>query len=433
MDSVYCPLPSSVDGWLGAMSTSDKWTSKYPLIVVLGVEASCTDYICVENFHLCSFGFSFLVEAISAGLLFLVSMFCIIRLQLAFPKSHHARKILFVLLALVGGIRAVYNAVASNKVMALSMYMDTLDMIPWFLKTNIPVNAVSDLLVAFVDFLLSFFWLDVMYHRVVRSRLGLMLQAVLFLASSAALAVTLEMDYTDVIDRHEYNGGNAYYRSLSYLVGLLVVSGLLHITVVLLLLYSMFRVTRDLSIFLDPKMRHHIILVAVIGFVSAVCLLVRAAVLLGRVSGAEEYVNGALSFDNPVFTTVYYVLMMNLPCIVVAIAFAVMTQKLIQDESREREDNYGTRDSLLLQSGHINAKSSSPFDRPLGQRPPMGGIRVGPRSPTVVVTTSGTRRSGQRTSSSLTQSSSLDAIPAAELDGGSATGSPTKPRVDDTP
>ena len=435
MDSQYCPLPTSIDGWLGAMTTRDKWTSSYPLIVVLGFNDTCVDFVCLEDFHLCSFGFSFLIEAVSAALLFLVSTVCILRLQVAFPTSHHARKILFVLLALVGGIRAIYNALASNKVMGLEMYLDTLNMIPWFLKTNIPVNAVSDLLVAFVDFLLSFFWLDVMYHRVVRSRVGLMLQGMLFLVSSLALAFTLYLDYDDVVVKKVYNNGNAYYRSLSYLVGLLFVSGLLHIVVVVLLLFSMFRVTRDLTIFLDPKMRHHVVLVAVIGFVSAVCLLVRATILLGRVALVQEYVSGALSFDNPTFTTVYYVLMMNLPCIVVAVAFAVMTNKLIQDENRELEDNHGTRDSLLLQSGHgiQLASPSSPLDRlTSGPRSPMGPpqARVGPRSPTVVVVNnSANRRSAKRMSSGLasSRSGSLDAMPVVPDDGTS--GRPNETRI----
>ena len=375
----WCELPAwyDLDAWLKPLSTNDKWMAKFPL-----VEVSFEPTFKINDAYLCSYGFSFLAEAITSFLLLVIAVGCVVRLQVSYPHSHHPRKILFVLLAIVGLVRGIYNAMASQKVMALDMYIDTLDIIPWFLKTNVPVNAICDLLVAYIDFMLTFFWLDIMYHRFVRSRLGVGLQAVLFLTSSVALAITLGLDYDDVVNKHEFNDGNIFYRSVSYLVGLFFISGLMHIAVVVLLVYTMFRVTGDITVFMDRKMRLNILIVAVIGFVSAVCLLIRAAVLLGRVTWTQRYVTGIISLDNPTFTTVYYVVMMNLPCIVVAVAFAVLTHKLITEESREREDNVGTRDSLIASSPVLTTASGTYG----GER--SSTVRVGPRSPLVVGGTS---------------------------------------------
>lgn len=449
--SRYCPLPTTADGWFSPMSTNQKWAATYPLLVVVANSTTCPDQVlCLEDFHLCSFGFSFLVEAISAGCLFCIAFVFLVRLQLLFPRSHHHRKTLFVLLALVGGVRGVYNGMASVKVQQATTFFDTIAIIPWFLKTNVPVNAVSDLLVAFVDFFLSFFWLDVMHPKAMRSRVGLVLQGSLFVVTATALAVTLSLDYHDVIILQQYNHGNAYYRSLAFLVGLLLVSGLLHIVVVCLLLHSMFNLTRELSVFVDLKLRYHVLLVAIIGFVSAVCLTVRAAVLLGRVARVDEYVNGKLSFDNPTFTTVYYVVMMNLPCIVVAVAFALMTQKLIQDDARELEDNHTMKDDLLLRSterldlGTPTHSSRGVFNHSMSAVPgtPPGSargsssavagagggrptaMRVGPRAPIVVVSQQPQRRTFARPSSVASHLSQMSSSPSEVLAASEAADSP---------
>ncbi len=431
-ESQYCPLPSTIDGWLLPLSVSEKWAAKYPLLVVVGNRTDCPYSTCLEDLHLCSFGFSFLIEAVSAAFLFLISFVYLIRLQLLFPASHHHRKTLFVLLALVGGVRGVYNALASHKVMQVTIFLDTINIIPWFLKTNVPVNAVSDLLVAFVDFFLSFFWLDVMYPKAMRSRVGIILQGSLFVVSATALAATLDMDYHDVVVLAEYNNGNAYYRSLSFLVGLLILSGLMHIVVVVLLLHSMFNLTRELSVFVDLKLRYHVFLVATIGFVSAVCLTVRAAILLGRVTGVSEYVVGGLSFDNPTFTTVYYVVMMNLPCIVVAVAFALMTQKLIQDDERELEDNHGTKQDLLLQSNERLDQSLASMPHGFSvSRPNQGTMRVGPRAPMVIVAPQ--RRSLVRQPSAVSSMSSRLSSPRSEsVVAGSPRDSESNPPTNET-
>jgi hypothetical protein len=412
----FCELPAwdDFDGWFGQLTTSQKWLAKYPL-----VDVQWSPEFALHDGYMCSFGFSFLAESITSFLLMVISLGCFIRLQTSFPHSHHARKVLFVLLVVVGVIRGVYNAVASRKIMQVSMYIDTIDMIPWFFKTNIPVNAVCDLLVAYIDFMLTFFWLDIMYHKFVRSRLGVALQISLFLASSVALACTLGLDYDEVITRREFNGGNIYHRSLAFLVFLFIISGVMHIAVVGLLVWSMFRMTGDITLFMDRKMRLNILIVATIGFVSAICLLLRAGVLIGRLSWNEFYVTGRISLDNPTFTTIYYILMMNLPCIVVALAFAILTHKLIVDEGRAREDNDGTRDSLIITSpGGVVGTASGPY----------GGLdrgsvaRVGPRSPLVVGAQQYRKQQSMRNFRQTPVSATSEAAPS------SATSLPAFPR-----
>ena len=411
-NSEYCSPPREdnvldlfnnnvTNGFFGVMSDSFKWKSRYPLvyldIVTPDILASHT-----VNAYFCSFGWTFIAEMIMGFVLFALSAGCLIWIQAKLGLfSHKFRQFLFLLIALTGLVRGLYNAIVVHKVQSLERYVDVLGISYWFFKTNVPSNIAADLLTVYVDFVLTLFWFDVVIP-VTRSPVSRVFQGVaFFLAPFVALFVTLSLDYADIIHEN-FNGGNIYKRSLSCLAAVMLLSGLLHIVSVGLLVAELRRMgalsvapaatmlnglpgptvssapllnpgrdsmintrapysqlQRPQTVLHDKRMRTYLFWVSMISFISAVCLVVRAVAVAGRVAWDESFLSGWFGFDNPWFTTAYYIGLMNLPCAFVAVAFLFLTLELVK--ARETRLNDEARN--LGASVVLSSKISNPNGR----------------------------------------------------------------------
>jgi hypothetical protein len=353
----YCPLPTT-DRWFAHLTGMDLWAQNFPLIRVdTRNDSSCEIAVAVSQAHICAFGYTFLLECIFGFVLFMLAGAGLLRLQLSFPFSQWSRKIMFLLLLTTGAVRGILNAVACAKIMEVGMLInlvvpvsviplfnaliefldpslgvisDQTAILTWFLQTTLPVNAASDLLVAFVDFTITSFWLDVLYHRLTRNPSAMALQSVLATALLATFAYLLQRDYNELISNHNFNTGNVYFRSLSFLSAVLILFGLLHMYVVALVVRTMycFESVRSIPLFQTKRLRRNMMMVAVTGLLSAGCLLFRGITLVGRLCGNYTFFQGILSLENPAFTTIYFVVLMNVPCLAVMVAFGILTFKL---------------------------------------------------------------------------------------------------------
>jgi hypothetical protein len=299
----------------------------------------------------CAFGFTFLLEAIFGFSLLAMAMAALLKLQKSFPYTHWSRKSMFFLLMTTGALRGVLNAVACRNVMAVkklanlvvppqwlslvNLVLSVLDtqladqtgILKWFLETTLPINAISDLIVAFADFTITSFWLDVLFHRVMRKPFAIAIQAFAGIVLVGVFGFLVRRDYRLVIDEGNYN--TVYEGTLAVLSSVLILFGLLHVTVACFVLRSMYcmKSVRSVTLLQSARLRATLLVMAVTGLTSAVCLLFRGLALVGRLARIPIFFDGALSLANPVFTTIYFVVLMNIPCLAVMGAFGSLTFK----------------------------------------------------------------------------------------------------------
>lgn len=279
------------------------------------------------NAHFCTYGYTFILEAISGYLLAALALFCFAALVYRTPRHIH-RKALFFLLFTVGVVRGLFGQLGCNRIAKVDVYYDISMYIDWFFDWTIPLNMLGDLLTAYVDFLLTFFWLQFVAPRWSKGHWGTFVPIACCTITALLGFLVFVTDYHDLHADDDYNSGNIYARSLGYISALLLFSSLLHSVVVVKLLYDMLY-HKEMVEEMSPRMRRNMVVVGVIGFISVLSGVMRGIVLLGHVSGEEIFVKGRLSFDDPTFFTVYIIGFMNAPCIAICLSFFVLSWRLI--------------------------------------------------------------------------------------------------------
>jgi hypothetical protein len=257
-----------------------------------------------------------------------ISLICFLLLAINSRKHFH-RKLLFFLLMSVGVVRGVFGHLGCNRIALVDRYFDTLHIMPWFFNYSIPMNMLGDLLTVYVDILLTFFWLQFVAPKWSRGHWGTFTPVAFAVLSALVGLVTFVADYHEVHGLEELSNGNVYYRSVGYISALLLASSILHSVVVAMLLKQLLTQQSYLSE-LSPRMRRNIIVVGVIGFISVICGIIRGVVLLGHAVQSPAFLDGAFSFDNPAFTTAYFIVFMNIPCLVISISFFVLSWELLK-------------------------------------------------------------------------------------------------------
>ncbi len=322
----HCTLPLDPYMWFDELSASEKWNLQYPLILFQQRNVSgCLFSMAMHHTRLCNFGYTFLLESLLGIGLFLMASACLVRLHRSFPHRQHIQKVMFLMMMVVGLVRGILNAFASAKVQQLTTLFNLAfstegqALTRWFLETTVPVNSFSDLVVAYIDFMITSFWLRVHFYKVMTplvTKVGLML---LFTTATIAFSILVRQDYLAVMEL-EFNNGGIYFQTITFMGVLFLLFALTHFVVVGLLFRSLcvggFRNSHPL--------RRNVLLLGLAGLVCAVCLLFRGITLIGRVSRIDIFFTGALSFDSAVFTTVYFVVLMNVPLYLVVVTYGVM-------------------------------------------------------------------------------------------------------------
>ncbi len=338
----YCQLPP-VTSWEAPLSEA---VFKLPIPFLLFQNASFpynSTGLVVTDIHFCAPGYIYFGVIVTGIFLFLISGACLAYLIRWYRHQNTLRKLLFGLLSFIGLSRFIFCSVAYQRLSEFHTFREIFDGMVFLVHATIPLTASSDIVQSYIDFLLTFFWLDMLYPQIMASLAGKLVPILLALAASITGVVCIALDYHDIVVDHRYSRGNLYIRTLSFTGALLLVSALLHTAVVISLLRKMLRVGLQ-DVLMSPSLRKQIILVAIICCASVICMVGRAVVLLGRVTNVEYFVTGPLSFANPDFTAAYFIGFLNMPALAVAVSFFVLTVEMV-------------RESSLLDGRHINAPS----------------------------------------------------------------------------
>ena len=286
--------------------------------------------VIVTDIHFCAPGYVYFGVIVTGIFLFLISGACLAYLFLRHRHENHLRKVLFALLTFIGLSRFVFCGIAYSRFSRFHNFRDIFSGMSFLIHSTIPLTASSDIVQSYIDFLLTFFWLDMLYPKFLATAIGRWLPIVMALATSVAGVVCIGLDYHDIVDEHQYDNGNLYYRTLSFTGILLLLSAVLHTAVVISLLRRMLRVGfRQLG--MSPALRRQITMVAIICCASVFCMVGRAIVLLGRVTKVQSFVTGAMSFANPDFTASYFIGFLNMPPLAVAVAFFILTIEMARE------------------------------------------------------------------------------------------------------
>lgn len=319
------PHPSLDPAKIFATQVSNVWQFKYCLLR----QVDRADPLDLIDLNFCAKGYLFPIVTMMSLLLLIISTYSGVRLQLSCPRSHTHRKTLFALLVAVGIIRGVYSMIATIYISHVTTVGSAIPTMEFLMNSLIPVNALSDLLTAAVDFLLTFFWLTVLGHKVLDHKYSRS-------APIAAMVLFTIIGFVCFgVDFHRLNAEprnpDIYSLTLGYIAVLLFSSAFLHFVTVVLLLMRL--AAMDEQHTLSPKLRRHFIRVSIIGAVSTACWLFRGVVLIGRAAKVPAFVDGKMSFENPSFTAIYFCLFMNVPCCVVALSFLQLSLELFKRQS----------------------------------------------------------------------------------------------------
>jgi hypothetical protein len=363
----YCRLPP-VTSWEEPLSQA---IFSIPIPYLLFQNSSFpynSTGLVVTDSHFCARGYVYLGVIVTGVFLFLISAACLAYLIWSHPYENTLRKVLFLLLSVIGFSRMAYCAIGSKRLSECKTWHEIVDLTPFVIFTTFSVTALSDILQSYTDFILTFFWLVMLNRRELESVPAKLIAVAVVVITSITGIVCIAVDYNQVaVDRH-YSHGNLYIRTLSFTGALLLVSALLHTAVVISLLHKMIRLgVRE--VVMRPSLRKQIILVAIICCASVICMVGRAVVLLGRVTNVEYFVTGPLSFANPDFTAAYFIGFLNMPALAVAVSFFVLTLELIREssvtEADDRLNDYGALRSSVVNGAHsgLSRASSRPLQR----------------------------------------------------------------------
>lgn len=283
----------------------------------------------VKQVDFCARGYLFVVVALMSLVLLVISGYCLARLHKACPRTHTHRKLLFGLLIAVAVIRGMYAAVAAVKIGGITTVASAAPVMQFLMYSLIPVNALSDLLTAAVDFLLTFFWLTVLGSRFIELAAARIVPVAAMAIFTIIGFVCFAVDY-HILETQRLNV-NIYQCTLVYIAVLLFCSAFLHFVTVSMLLRRLYGMHQQSE--LSPELRRHFLRVSIIGTVSTMCWAFRGMILMGRASNDSHFVQGDLSFNNVSFTFAYFTLFMNVPCCVVALTFLQLSLELFRRQN----------------------------------------------------------------------------------------------------
>lgn len=358
----YCTMPP-VTEWDAPLAES---AYRVPVPVLLFLNASYpynSTGLTIIDLNLCARGYVFLGIVILGALLGVISLACLLTLITVNAKENYLRKLLFTLLALVGLTRMIYCAIEYSNIVRATTYRELFDATNTGNVLTFPMNALSDLLQSFIDFILTFFWLDMLNHSVLTARYSKWIPLCVVASVCVIGLVCVSLDFDEVDIRKRYH--HLYVRTLAFSASLLLFSAVLHTGVVISLLRKMLQAEmRDMI--MGSALRKQVFLVSFICLASMVCMIGRAIVLIGRVSNVAYFVNGPLSFANPDFAAAYFIGLLNLPPMAVAVAFFLLTLELLP-ERQQRGGWMDVRDSAgpsLTPRGSIKSPRSNPVVTP---------------------------------------------------------------------
>lgn len=271
-------------------------------------------------------------------------LFTLVNAALAIPAMLSAivtrndpwhRPLLYVLMTVAAAIRTVFGAISWYKLTTVSIRLDELAVSrDFFSVAVVPVNASADLVSSYVDVLLAQFWIQAAMQQPTLLKWPLPLFMVVSLAVFIIVVVVdnehvqhyfdaalCEQSHDAQCRERSLHAGKMMWRYTLFYIGLLMtVTAVIHVISIINVLYVM--VKNDLHRI--PAMRPQIFRTLAIGGITATCCTLRGLMLVLRESmdhPGSPFFSGALSFNNPAFTLVYYVFVMNLPVIIVAVSF----------------------------------------------------------------------------------------------------------------
>lgn len=251
------------------------------------------------------------------------------------------RRVLFVSLLGASIVRAIYSSISLHKIIQANTIDDVLQATRYFVLTLIPVMAISDYFGGLVDFAMAIFWYTVNtpgrrypIHWFVLSSIAT-LKVLMMLVSADALAVSRDIDADP---RYFYNA-TLWYISIMVFAG-----AVSHVVVGSKVIRTTLSTSSDVVFWTRFKAMWPLFTIV---FVTATTGFLRALILFGRQLDVDLFVSGSLSLNNPSFTEFYFIAIMQLPPLVVALIAATMTAK----STKELRDQEQIANQLVLDGG----------------------------------------------------------------------------------
>lgn len=269
------------------------------------------------------------------------------RLRETSRTKHQHRQLLFCLLAIVGTIRALYAIISLIVLSSVDSVERAERARDFFARTFITATAAADVATCFIDVLLTVYWLLVL------QRISVFPKRILLMCCVGMAATFIAATFVDFS-----SGGSTDFNYTFFTVAMMLFfTSLMHLAVIVEVLIRMlkwFSIVNNkdytgsissevggsfsLSARIEaPSVTSHFVLVTLIAISCLICWAVRSVMLLGRASSAYVFVTGGFSFANDKFTFVYLTVLTLLPCVAIAIVFAVLSIAVIQQSMSETQ------------------------------------------------------------------------------------------------
>jgi hypothetical protein len=293
--------------------TIDYWRYEFPLI----------------PFSICfrAYGWVFFAIALVS---FLACILCAIGVHLLW-RDQWQRKTLYGLFFGGNLIRGVLCALCFAQLRAIKTPMDMKGHSEFFLRYLLPVGAEADLWVAWVDVLLTWFWIQAQRQSPShRSPWPLIVAAGV---SQIMLGACVIYDYLQLDDLKKdafqsANKGLQIWGATLIFVGfVLTTTAVLHVAAALALLYRF----KESYVFRNSSFRLQLFKIGAITATTMLCCILRGMSVLFRYKSGV-FQEGYLSFNSANFTAVYFLVLIPVPTVVIAVAYF----SLALDGIRER-------------------------------------------------------------------------------------------------
>eukprot|EP00672_Neobodo_designis_P003995 CAMPEP_0174860376 /NCGR_PEP_ID=MMETSP1114-20130205/49009_1 /TAXON_ID=312471 /ORGANISM="Neobodo designis, Strain CCAP 1951/1" /LENGTH=361 /DNA_ID=CAMNT_0016095353 /DNA_START=78 /DNA_END=1163 /DNA_ORIENTATION=+ len=294
-----------------------------------------------------SYGWAFMLVGVMSVL---GSFGCFVAAWILRREPWH-RVALYLFFAVSMLSRGVFCLASFQRLEDVKVRADLLDKAPWFRDYLMPVNAGADLVAAWVDVLLTWFWVKALGGVPTgdwRPMVGVMA------VSSVVLAICIGVDSSNVDrlanegDFNEESGLKIWEATLIYVGVMMTVTAVLHFASVT---YLLRHIVRE-RLHKHPGFRHQMIKVCSIAAVTILCSVTRGLCVLLRF-GTKTFESGPLSFNEPVWTAFYYTVLVLLPAYVVAVAYAGLVLQSL------RFRLHGDREALAAAAARGNYDSTS--------------------------------------------------------------------------
>lgn len=242
------------------------------------------------------------------------------------------RKALFLCLLGASTVRLVYSSIGLHKVRQVRTMADVLVAGKFFVKTLVPVMSLSDWFTGLVDVVMAFFWYTIQSNL---EHFPTTWFALAMLGSGKILAMIVAYDVDYVFKNFNSDPLHFFDELLWYIAVMVLVGALSHIVVAVAVIRSALRTSSSVVWWSRFKALWPIFTIVVVTVASG---LVRAGALIGRQTGVAYFYSGDMSFNNSTFTTVYFISIMQIPPLIVALIAATMTAKSAKEAAaHERE------------------------------------------------------------------------------------------------